>query len=661
MRDTIDISRGWVFRRGRASRRWLNGAGAGDPVDLPHCWNDRDGFLKGVAYYRGTGAYRWEGTVETPTGDGSKWFLESDGFYGTGKLYVNGCATGAFDGQYLGLRRDITPCLRQGRLSRIGVTMTNHCASDVLPGSRMPDFLLYGGLSCGMRLVRRPALYCDRRLLAIRCENVLGDAPVVQIDFAVVNGSSQESKARVSWQIHGHDGDAIGEAVPCTMNVQQGETARGSVTFPAAGLQRWHVDRPVLYEVRAELSDGERTVDCMTARFGMRQAEFRTGQGFFLNGKRLPLRGCNRHESMPGFGRALAEEQHREDARLLKDMGMNFVRLSHYPQHPAFLDACDELGILVFAELASWKSVRGGRWLKRAMRQMREMILRDRNRPSVILWGMGNESRSRSAYRQLGELAKDLDPGRPVTYAENHLYRARRENTLDVCDVWGCNYELDFLDEAAGYARTGNAIVTECSNTPYAERGNRRTESAQEEKLWRDLASFGGKPHVAGYAMWCFNDYATFRKKRYRRFSGLVDAWRLPKAASVRLRESHAGNVPPSCPELWEAVAPGGGRAAARLEIRPQVKELSVGKRETIGILVLAVDEDGRKDDHWSGDVHVSVDGPARLHTLGCNGAVWVRAGVGRCFIAASGAPGTIRIEAGHQLLRTGAAPVSIA
>ena len=101
--------------------------------------------------------------------------------------------------------------------------------------------------------------------------------------------------------------------------------------------------------------------------------------------------GCNRHECLPGFGNALPVNLHRQDAESIKAAGPNFVRLSHYPQHPEFLNACDQLGVLVYAELASWKSVRGGRWLKAAVRQFGDMIRRDRNHPSVIMWGLGNE------------------------------------------------------------------------------------------------------------------------------------------------------------------------------------------------------------------------------------------------------------------------------
>lgn len=628
------------------------GSGDGLSVVLPHCWNDSDGFLKGVAYYRGPGAYRWQGQIPTSTEDGSRWFIETDGFYGTGTLFVNGRRVGPFDGSYLGLHEDITPFLQEGQLQHLAIRLTNRCASDVLPGIRMPDFLLYGGLSGFARLVRRPPIYCDEQQIHLRCEDVLGVNPVLRVTFGMMNASPRAADLQTVWQIHDPEGQPIGEASRLSMEATPRGVTPGELAMPIAGLPRWHVDDPTQHLLHLTVFEGDREGERFTVRFGIRHAEFRPREGFFLNGQRVALRGCNRHESMPGFGRALPARQHREDAMLIKDMGMNFVRLSHYPQHPAFMDACDELGILVFPEVASWKSVRTGRWLKRAVRQMREMILRDRNRPAIILWGMGNESRSRRAFEALRKTVHALDPDRPVTYAENHLYRAKRDGTLDQVDVWGCNYELDVLDEAADYARTGNALVTECSNTPSAERGDPAVETEQAERILNDLAQFDAKPHVAGYTLWCFNDYATFRKQRYLRFSGIVDAWRLPKRAAVESRDAH--NPDPThlhCPDLWNAVAPGGGDRAARLDV-----QADNAMTETVSVLVFAVDDSGAKHDAWSGDVHVSIDGPGRLHTLGNDGTVWVRAGVGRCFVTRGDKPGEIRLTARHHSLTPGKA-----
>jgi glycosyltransferase involved in cell wall biosynthesis len=164
------------------------------------------------------------------------------------------------------------------------------------------------------------------------------------------------------------------------------------------------------------------------------------------------------------------------------------------------------------------------------------MILRDRNHPSVIMWCMGNESRNRKAYLELRSIARNLDPDRPVTYAENHLYRARREKTIGIPDVWGSNYELDVLEDGAAASALNCVVVTECSNYPDAVPGNTVEELRQVEIIETDLKRLEGRPCVAGFALWCFNDYATMRKKRYRRFSGIVDAWRSPKMSCALLR-----------------------------------------------------------------------------------------------------------------------------
>jgi len=233
---------------------------------------------------------------------------------------------------------------------------------------------------------------------------------------------------------------------------------------------------------------------------------------------------------------------HRRDAELLQETGCNFVRLSHYPQHPAFLHACDELGILVYAEIATWKSVRGGRWLQNARRQLASMIRRDRNHPSVFLWGLGNESRKRGPYEELSRIVRDLDPTRQTIYAENHLHRGRRHKTLAIPDVLGVNYEIDHLPQAVKASNHGAVLVSECSSYP-TRRGDREAETAQLEKIERDRGTVFEHQDVAGFALWCFSDYGTLRKKRYTRYSGIFDAWRIPKRSAWRFRAAY-GSAP---------------------------------------------------------------------------------------------------------------------
>ena len=493
--------------------------------------------------------------------------LKSNGFYGTGDVWVNGVRAARVDGSFLGFSLDIGRLLKAGEPNRLAIRLTNDCPDSILPGIREPDFVLFGGLASRVWLEIRDNAHFAQDTLFIRPE----------LEFREGGGASGGASGRCHGRIHvaakiENAGDA-----PCDvrLRVTVRDTATGQVVAQRDGetisvppsaspapvqehaltleipeAKLWDTDSPQLYEVECALlkngaapASASAPIDTLARRTGFRAAEFRPGAGFYLNGRRVFLRGCNRHESMPGYGNALPDALHRADARLIRDAGLNFVRLSHYPQNPAFLDACDELGILVYAELASWKSVRGGAWLRNAERQFGGMIRRDHARPSFIIWGMGNEARDLAAYQRLKALAAALDPlRRPVTYAENHLYRARRKRTIGLPDVWGCNYELTpaALEEGRDASQLRNVLVSECSNAPHAERGDLDAEREQLAQLERDLPPLETLPYAAGFALWCYNDYATMRKNRHYRHCGILDAWREPKMSYYWLRARYA-------------------------------------------------------------------------------------------------------------------------
>jgi beta-galactosidase len=460
----------------------------------------------------------------------------------------------------------------------------------------------------------------------------------------------------------------------------------------------WSPDHPHLHwaEGRLETDDGQS--DAVRIRFGVTRAEFRPEEGFFLDGKRVDLHGCNRHESIPGLGNALPREIHQADARLLKDYGCNFVRLSHYPQHPSFLDACDDVGILVYAEIASWKSVSSSRpWRRAARRQMRDLILRDRHHPSVILWGMGNESRSRVAYLELSEIARDLDPARPVTYAENHLYRARREKTVGIPEVWSINYELDKLEDARDACSLRNVVVAECCNFQHSSRGSDGAELTQVATLEYEWSLMADRPYLAGYAVWCFSDYATEYRKRFRRQSGLFDAWRQPKMAAELFRARYATepflapfvvdneslHLFTNCDRVHIGIDGSDpivlnkqihhvlelDRAFSKIVVDGEREGVSIreilrawGAAETVVIALGDHPRPGRTVPvgfsihdasanpvrNWNGQVMASVEGDAQLHTYTESGQVPIASGEGRTYLqfGTSGKESTIYVTA---------------
>jgi len=529
-RVEIDLSHGWTFARipGGVSRQ----------VDLPHCWNEYDTFEGGTAYYQGRGAYRRRFATPSDVAGGDRvWLLECGGFYGRAAVRLNGRRLGAVDGQYLGFCFDVGRRLRPRDENELSVRLDNFYRRNMLPGIRWPDFLLYGGLAGRALLRGLPLVHLRDGKTRLNFSPTGNGDGFVDVTCSVANRSDRERSVDVIWEMADAEDHAVGSAEPAHLHLPAGSMERPLQCRICLRQPRlWSPHDPYLYRIRGRIEEEGRMIDCAEHRFGCRTAEFRPDRGFFLNGERVELRGVNRHESMPGFGNALPRELHQADARLIKELGLNFVRLSHYPQSPHFLDACDELGILVYAEIATWKSVRAGRWLRAARRQMAGMIERDCRHPSVILWGMGNESRSRRAYLELTETARALDPGRPLIYAENHLYRARRKRTVGLPDVWGLNYELDAMEEGQAASRLRNVLISECSNSPHAVRGNVAEEAKQIGAILSDLERFRDRPYVAGFALWNFNDYATLRKRRYRRFCGVVDAWRVPKRSAALLQ-----------------------------------------------------------------------------------------------------------------------------
>jgi len=491
--NSVDISYGWQFNKPNEKP---------EEVNLPHSWNAQDTFQEGRKYYRGKGRYRKKLKF---TEQANVIHLVCEGFYGSAILKINGRQVGEIDGQFLGFREDITVHVDFEKDNHLELVLSNKHKGSMLPGIKEPDFVLHGGLAGRMSLEYLPAEHLPRDQIFIETISV--------------------STAEASIKISGVEAASLKILDPSGSPVFDGETEK-EICIKQPGL--WSIDNPQLYTAVFSVAEDE-----LQLPFGIREAEFRSEAGFFLNGERITLKGINRHENMPGFGSALPLEMHRYDAQLIKDAGFNLVRLSHYPQHPEFLKACDELGILVYAEICTWKSVKRGRWLKNACTQMRAMIRRDRNHPSVILWGMGNESQDKVAFDELKKVIAEEDPGRPSIYAENHQYRAKRNGTLKLPDVMGVNYELEVLEEACQNSANQVLLMSELSNVP-KWRGDIAGEQEQLETIEADVAAAIKYPFVAGYCLWCFADYATMRKKRYRRPSGIFDAWRIPKLSASK-------------------------------------------------------------------------------------------------------------------------------
>lgn len=520
-----------------AGWRWTPGRprhpGAGEPITLPHSWTAAEEYIPGVAPRRGWATYSLD--VDIPRLDPDReWRLRCKGFHGTGAAWINGRSIGRFNGDYLGIDLEASRALREGR-NQIVLHVSNRYSRHVLPAIPDPDFHPDGGLGGGMHLAALPRIRLSKQDCHVLAH---ADRPgELDVEVGMLNHGEMPVSASVQIEIRDPEGRVVAVPEPVQRPLSPDQPARSVFHCSISAPRLWNPDDPALYSIEAALLREGRVCDRISWSFGLRTARFDPVHGFTLNGKTLPLRGVNRHENLPGFGSALPRALHESDARQIKEMGLNFVRLSHYPQSSAFLDACDRLGILVYAEVCSWKKINGGPWLSAAKTQLERMIRRDRHHPSIILWGLGNEGRHRKAYLRLKELARSLDPSRPTIYAENHAYRARRKNTAGLTDVWGLNYEFDAMDSARSAAPTGCVVVSECANLPYARRGHWASEVQQVHLIRAAIErTEAAGPGAAGWALWGFADYATPRRQRWFRECGVIDGWRADKMAAVWLR-----------------------------------------------------------------------------------------------------------------------------
>jgi beta-galactosidase len=530
----------WRWTFGRIAPSVPGGPLQGTPVTLPHCWTAAEEYIPGLEPRRGWATYQAD--VELPRLEpGREAWLRCGGFHGHGFAWLNAQPLGAFNADYIGFELDATHAGRAG-LNRLVIQVCNRCSPDILPGLPDPDFHLYGGLGGELQWISRPEVRLDRDGCRILFDDARPESLTVEIGME--NRSGQTARRSLRITVRNPAGGIAAAPDPQELAIPARGAIRTAIPCTLPTAQMWSPDAPNLYSVEVSLGADAPGHDRLEWSFGLRTVRFDPQAGLLINGQPVVLRGVNRHENVPGFGSALPRALHLADARRIKDLGLNFVRLSHYPQSPAFLDACDRLGILVYAELCSWKRIRDGRWATAAESQLARMIRRDRHHPAVLLWGLGNEGRHRATFLRLKQLARDLDPARATIYAENHAYRARRQQTAGLTDVWGLNYEFDALDAARAAAPTGCVLATECANLPYARRGHWPAE-AQQTALIQDavrrMESAG--PGAIGWALWCFADYATPRRQRWFRECGILDGWRRTKMAADWV-QARFGNRP---------------------------------------------------------------------------------------------------------------------
>ncbi len=511
----------WEFHM-QWNEEFLRGGGAAVPVRLPHTVRELPLHYIDPADYQMVCGYRRELCLP-PEAKGRRIFLQFDGAAHIATVYVNGTEAAIHRCGYTAFRVEITDLVRLDGPNRIAVRLDSTENSAIPPFGFVIDYLTYGGLY-------------REAWLDIRQQGYIQDIYITTPDLetAEIRVKTDGAPAGSTCTV------AVLDEAKRTLWEQTAECGRFTAHIP--GVLPWDTEHPNRYTCAVELHAPDGSVwDRQAVQFGFRTAEFRA-DGFYLNGKKTFLRGLNRHQSFPYVGYAAPEALQREDARILQEeLGCNAVRTSHYPQSQYFLDECDRRGLLVFTEFPGWQHVGAQAWKEQACENLREMILQNRNHPSIVLWGVRiNESIDDDAfYTRTNAIAHELDPSR-CTSGVRYL---EKSSLLE--DVYAYN----------DFSHTGNnpgakpkkdvtpdlgkaLLISECNGhmyptKPYDDWPHRQEHALRHVRVQN--AAYASGQH-AGCFGWCMFDYPTHRDFGSGDricYHGVMDAFRNPKLAAA--------------------------------------------------------------------------------------------------------------------------------
>ncbi len=449
-------------------------------------------------------------------------FLDFDGAMVASAVYLNDWFVGSHLGGYTPFSFDATPYLNDDE-NIVTVYLDSTERPDVPPFGNMVDFLTFGGIYRDVHL--RMVDPCHIQHVFARPTQVL-TSPRLTCDI-------QLNDYRPDLTLSGTLRDQHDTVIASTQHALSPECA--ALEFPEPlDVELWSLNQPILYSLELTLFEHASQLDTIHTRIGFREAEFRPDGRFYLNGEAVKLVGLNRHQTYPFIGAAAPARLQRQDADILKyELGCNVVRTSHYPQSPHFLDRCDEIGLLVFEEIPGWQHLGDANWQNFVLRDVRAMIERDRNRPSIILWGVRiNESPDNSGlYTRTNRLAHQLDPTRQTGGVRDFL-------------------ESEFLEDVFTYNDFSNTVlepihqphlITEFGGHMFPTKSwdneERRIQHALLHANVQNLQL--GCDKIAGAIGWCAFDYNThheFGSGDHICHHGVMDIFRLPKWAAYVYR-----------------------------------------------------------------------------------------------------------------------------
>ena len=429
-RQDILLNNDWNFRFSHQVQK-----GTEVRVDLPHTWNAQDALSGKIDYKRGIGNYE-KNLFIRPEWKGKRLFIRFEGVNNIADVFINRRHIGEHRGGYGAFIFEITGKVEYGKENSILVRVNNGEQLDIMP--LVGDFNFYGGIYRDVHLLITdetcisPLDYASPGVRLIQ-DSVSHRYAKVRAIVDLSNGSSGNQEVELNVRLL--DGQRVVKEGTKNVNLSGNEIMQQELTFEIDQPHLWNGRQdPFLYQAEVTLFRNGQMVDRVTQPLGLRFYRIDPDKGFFLNGKHLPLQGVCRHQDRSEVGNALRPQHHEEDVALMLEMGVNAVRLAHYPQATYFYDLMDKNGIIVWAEIPFVGP--GGyndkgfvdlpAFRANGKEQLKELIRQHYNHPSICVWGLFNEltelgDNPVEYIKELNVLAHQEDTTRPTTSASNQM------------------------------------------------------------------------------------------------------------------------------------------------------------------------------------------------------------------------------------------------
>lgn len=560
-RTKVNFGAEWEFKREeKETSDW-------EKVTIPH--SNKIENLVVVKQFQGTSWYQKKFKISNSKDQ--KTFLYFEGVMQEADVWINDIKAINHKGGYLPFTVDVTPFLNGDKENIIKVKVNNEDNADFLPGKPLKDldFNYYGGIYRNVYLITTSKLYITD---AIQADKVASGG--IYVNFGTI--AKEEASGTV--QVHVKNEFELDKTASCNFiltdnkgiktefksdnfTVKSFSDLKFTQKIAVANPKLWSIYNPNLYQLEVQIISDNKIVDSYIEKIGIRKSEIKA-DGYYLNNQKIFITGTNEHQEYPYLGYAISDEAQYRDAVKIKNAGFDFVRLSHYPHAEAFLNACDELGILVMNSLTGWQFFGGEKFQKSAYQDIRDMARRDRNHPSIVFWEASlNETDMSKEFMKEGTktLKEELpfEHNYSASWIDNENYdlfipARQHAKAPDYWTKYNKGNRKIFIAEYGDweyYAQNAGFNQSEFSNLKEEERTSRQLRSAGEKRLLQQAYNFQEASNsnrkgeqTIGEANWVMFDYNRGYSPDLES-SGISDIFRIPKFAYYFYQSQRNANV----------------------------------------------------------------------------------------------------------------------